>query len=107
MMLQSQLKESQKGLDLLQAKNEELLKIIESQKEENKHLAKSIQEKEEKLLENKQHYDIHSTKLKIGACFQFGYSLFNVLKVKRNNYVSSCWHFRSGRGIRNCEEPSV
>ncbi|NXR49669.1 CCD14 protein, partial [Hippolais icterina] len=65
MMLQSQLKESQKGLDSLQAKNEELLKIIESQKEENKHLAKSIQDKEEELLENKQHYDIHSTKLKI------------------------------------------
>ncbi|NXQ58350.1 CCD14 protein, partial [Anthoscopus minutus] len=65
LMLQSQLKESQKGLDSLQAKNEELLKIIESQKEENKQLAKSIQDKEEELLENKQHYDIHSTKLKI------------------------------------------
>ncbi|NXO77229.1 CCD14 protein, partial [Sitta europaea] len=65
MMLQSQLKESQKGLESLQAKNEELLKIIESQKEENKHLAKGIQDKEEELLENKQHYDIHSTKLKI------------------------------------------
>ncbi|NXI76529.1 CCD14 protein, partial [Rhipidura dahli] len=65
MMLQSQLKESQKGLDSLQAKNEELLKIIESQKEENKHLAKNIHDKEEELLENKQHYDIHSTKLKI------------------------------------------
>ncbi|NWU03282.1 CCD14 protein, partial [Urocynchramus pylzowi] len=65
MMLQSQLKESQKGLDSLQAKNEELLKIIESQKEENKRLAKCIQDKEEELLENKQHYDIHSTKLKI------------------------------------------
>ncbi|XP_048165939.1 coiled-coil domain-containing protein 14 isoform X1 [Corvus hawaiiensis] len=65
MMLQSQLKESQKGLDSLQAKNEELLKIIESQKEENKHLAKGFHDKEEELLENKQHYDIHSTKLKI------------------------------------------
>ncbi|NWX44997.1 CCD14 protein, partial [Steatornis caripensis] len=65
MMLQSQLKESLKGLESLQAKNEELLKIIESQKEESKHLAKDIQDKEEELLENKQHYDIHSTKLKI------------------------------------------
>ncbi|KAM9380253.1 coiled-coil domain-containing protein 14 [Phaethornis superciliosus] len=64
-MLQSQLQESLKGLESLQAKNEELLKIIESQKEENKHLAKDIQSKEEELLENKQHYDIHSTKLKI------------------------------------------
>ncbi|NWI23549.1 CCD14 protein, partial [Sula dactylatra] len=51
MMLQSQLKESLKGLESLQAKNEELLKIIEN--------------KEEELLENKQHYGIHSTKLKI------------------------------------------
>lgn len=107
MMLQSQLKESQKGLDSLQAKNEELLKIIETQKEENKHLAKVIQDKEEELLENKQHNDIHSTKLKIGTCFQFGYSLFSILKIKGNNYVSSYCHFRSGGGIRNCEEPSV
>ncbi|NWI87304.1 CCD14 protein, partial [Pitta sordida] len=65
MILQGQLKESQKGLDSLQAKNEELLKIIESQKEENKHLAKVIQDKEEELLENKQRHDIHSTKLKM------------------------------------------
>ncbi|NXI55888.1 CCD14 protein, partial [Chloroceryle aenea] len=64
-MLQSQLKESLKGLESLQAKNEELLKIIENQKDENKHLAKDIQVKEEELLENKQHYDICSTKLKI------------------------------------------
>ncbi|XP_068543618.1 coiled-coil domain-containing protein 14-like isoform X2 [Anas acuta] len=65
MMLQTQLKESLKGLESLQAKNEELLKIIENQKEENKHLAKDIQDKEKELLENKQQYDIHSTKLKI------------------------------------------
>ncbi|XP_074767312.1 coiled-coil domain-containing protein 14 isoform X3 [Athene noctua] len=65
MMLQSHLKESLKGLESLQAKNEELLKVIESQKGENKHLAKDIQDKEQELLENKQHYDIHSTKLKI------------------------------------------
>ncbi|KAM9548669.1 coiled-coil domain-containing protein 14 isoform 2-T2 [Guaruba guarouba] len=65
MMLQSQLKASLKGLESLQAKNEELFKIIESQKEENKRLAKKIQDKEVELLENKQHYDIHSTRLKI------------------------------------------
>ncbi|NXL93379.1 CCD14 protein, partial [Alectura lathami] len=65
MMLQTQLKESLKGLESLQAKNEELLKVIESQKEENRHLAKDIQDKEKNLLENKQQYDIHSTKLRI------------------------------------------
>ncbi|XP_010219507.1 PREDICTED: coiled-coil domain-containing protein 14 [Tinamus guttatus] len=65
MMLQSQLKESLKGLESLQAKNEELFKIIEKQKEENKHVAKSIQEKDIELLENKQQYDIHTTKLRI------------------------------------------
>ncbi|NXI42079.1 CCD14 protein, partial [Galbula dea] len=64
-MLQSQLTESLKGLESLQAKNEELLNIIESQKEENKRLAKDIQDKEEELLGNKQRYNIHSTKLKI------------------------------------------
>ncbi|NWH60621.1 CCD14 protein, partial [Geococcyx californianus] len=64
-VLQSQLKESLKDLESLQAKNEELLKIIDSQKEENKHLAKCIHDKKEELLENKQHYDIHSTKLRI------------------------------------------
>ncbi|XP_030909329.1 coiled-coil domain-containing protein 14 isoform X2 [Melopsittacus undulatus] len=64
-MLQSQLKESLKGLESLQVKNEELFKIIESQKEENKRLAKNIQDKEVELLENKQHYDINSTRLKI------------------------------------------
>ncbi|XP_065606540.1 coiled-coil domain-containing protein 14 [Cyrtonyx montezumae] len=64
-MLQTQLKESLKGLESLQAKNEELLKVIRSQKEENKCLAKDIQDKENELLENKQQFDIHSTKLKI------------------------------------------
>ncbi|XP_053926465.1 coiled-coil domain-containing protein 14 isoform X2 [Cuculus canorus] len=64
-MLQSQLKESLKGLESLQAKNEELLKIIGNQKEENRRLAKDIHDKKEELLENKQHYDIHSTKLRI------------------------------------------
>ncbi|XP_069717553.1 coiled-coil domain-containing protein 14 isoform X2 [Phaenicophaeus curvirostris] len=64
-MLQSQLKESVKGLESLQAKNEELLKIIGNQKEENKRLAKDIHDKKEELLENKQHYDIHSTRLRI------------------------------------------
>ncbi|XP_035186742.1 coiled-coil domain-containing protein 14 isoform X2 [Oxyura jamaicensis] len=65
MMLQTQLQESLKGLESLQAKNEELLKIIENQKEENKHLVRDIQDKENELLENKQQYDIHSTKLKL------------------------------------------
>ncbi|XP_030436231.1 coiled-coil domain-containing protein 14 [Gopherus evgoodei] len=63
--LQSQLKESLKGLESLHNKNEELLKIIENQKEENKQFAKVIQEKDKELLENKQQYDIEATKLKI------------------------------------------
>ncbi|KAM9123340.1 LOW QUALITY PROTEIN: coiled-coil domain-containing protein 14 [Pangshura tecta] len=65
MTLQSQLKESLKGLESLHNKNEELLKIIENQKEENKQFAKVIQEKDKELLENKQQYDIEATKLKI------------------------------------------
>ncbi|XP_067405723.1 coiled-coil domain-containing protein 14 isoform X2 [Emydura macquarii macquarii] len=65
MSLQSQLKESLKGLESLHSKNEELLKIIENQKEENKQFAKVIQDKDKELLENKQQYDIEATKLKI------------------------------------------
>ncbi|XP_074857791.1 coiled-coil domain-containing protein 14 isoform X2 [Carettochelys insculpta] len=65
MTLQNQLKESLKGLESLHNKNEELLKIIENQKEENKQFARVIQEKDRALLENKQHYDIETTKLKI------------------------------------------
>ncbi|XP_075789249.1 coiled-coil domain-containing protein 14 isoform X1 [Pelodiscus sinensis] len=63
--LQSQLKESLKGLESLHNKNEELLKVIENQKEENKEFAKLIQEKDREILENKQQHDIETTKLKI------------------------------------------
>ncbi|XP_029461094.1 coiled-coil domain-containing protein 14 isoform X2 [Rhinatrema bivittatum] len=65
MTLQSQLKESQKSLELLQSKNEELLTVIDKQKEENKKFANIIQEKEQELLHSKQQSDIVATKVKI------------------------------------------
>nr|XP_033801588.1 LOW QUALITY PROTEIN: coiled-coil domain-containing protein 14 [Geotrypetes seraphini] len=65
MTLQSQLNESQKSLELLQSKNEELLKVINEQKVENKKLVNVIQEKEQELLHNKQQSDIDATKVKI------------------------------------------
>ncbi|XP_032074290.1 coiled-coil domain-containing protein 14 isoform X2 [Thamnophis elegans] len=67
MTLQSQLNESMRSIELLQDKNEEFIKILENQKEENKRLTRQIHEKEQELLEKKQQRDIDSTKLKIEA----------------------------------------
>lgn len=64
--LQNQLQESLKSQELLQSKNEELLKVIENQKDENKKFAGIFKEKEQTLLENKQQFDIETTRIKIG-----------------------------------------
>ncbi|XP_077623747.1 coiled-coil domain-containing protein 14 isoform X1 [Crocuta crocuta] len=63
--LQNQLQESLKSQELLQSKNEELLKVIENQKDENKKFAGIFKEKEQTLLENKQQFDIETTRIKI------------------------------------------
>nr|XP_030714495.1 coiled-coil domain-containing protein 14 isoform X4 [Globicephala melas] len=63
--LQNQLQESLKSQELLQSKNEELLKVIESQKDENKKFAGIFKEKDQTLLENKQQFDIETTRMKI------------------------------------------
>ncbi|XP_066490947.1 coiled-coil domain-containing protein 14 [Tiliqua scincoides] len=65
--LQSQLNESMKSIELLQNKNEELIKILEDQKEENKSLTATIHQREQELLGKRQQYDIDSTKLKLEA----------------------------------------
>ncbi|XP_060054237.1 coiled-coil domain-containing protein 14 isoform X2 [Erinaceus europaeus] len=49
--LQNQLQESLKSQELLQRKNEELLKVIENQKDENKKFADVFKEKDQTLLE--------------------------------------------------------
>ena len=66
--LQNQLQESLKSQELLQSKNEELLKVIENQKDENKKIAGIFKEKDQTLLENKQQFDIETTRMKIGMC---------------------------------------
>nr|XP_058151660.1 coiled-coil domain-containing protein 14 isoform X3 [Dasypus novemcinctus] len=63
--LQNQLQESLKSQELLQSKNEELLKVIEKQKDENKKFASIFKEKDETILENKQQFDIETTRMKI------------------------------------------
>ncbi|XP_034515499.1 coiled-coil domain-containing protein 14 [Ailuropoda melanoleuca] len=63
--LQNQLQESLKSQELLQSKNEELLKVIENQKDENKKFASIFKEKDQTLLENKQQFDIETTRIKI------------------------------------------
>ncbi|XP_042638055.1 coiled-coil domain-containing protein 14 [Orycteropus afer afer] len=65
MSLQNQLQESLKSQELLQSKNEELLKVIENQKDENKKFASIFKEKDQTILENKQQFDIESTRMKI------------------------------------------
>ncbi|XP_031536245.2 coiled-coil domain-containing protein 14 isoform X2 [Vicugna pacos] len=63
--LQNQLQESLKSQELLQSKNEELLKVIENQKDENRKFAGIFKEKDQTLLENKQQFDIETTRMKI------------------------------------------
>lgn len=63
--LQSQLSQSQKSLEFLQGKNEELLKVINNQKEENKKIGKAIHEREQELLQSKQQAEIEAAKVKI------------------------------------------
>ncbi|XP_066203650.1 coiled-coil domain-containing protein 14 isoform X2 [Saccopteryx leptura] len=65
MSLQNQLQESLKSQELLQSKNEELLKVIENQKDENKKFAGIFKEKDQTILENKQQFDIETTRIKI------------------------------------------
>ncbi|XP_055481093.1 coiled-coil domain-containing protein 14 isoform X3 [Psammomys obesus] len=65
MSLQNQLQESLKSQELLQSKNEELLKVIENQRDENKKFTILFKDKEETLLQNKQQFDIEMTRVKI------------------------------------------
>lgn len=63
--LQNQLQESLKSQELLQSKNEELLKVIENQKDETKKFADIFKEKDQTILDNKQQFDIETTRIKI------------------------------------------
>ncbi|XP_062961930.1 coiled-coil domain-containing protein 14 isoform X2 [Cynocephalus volans] len=63
--LQNQLQESLKSQELLQNKNEELLKVIKNQKEENKKFTNIFKDKDQTILENKQQFDIEITRIKI------------------------------------------
>ncbi|KAM6161951.1 coiled-coil domain-containing protein 14 [Erethizon dorsatum] len=65
MSLQNQLQESLKSQELLQNKNEELLKVIENQKDENKKFTNIFKDKDQTLLENKQQFDIEITRVKL------------------------------------------
>ncbi|XP_044525098.1 coiled-coil domain-containing protein 14 [Gracilinanus agilis] len=65
MSLQTQLKESLRNQKLMKTKNEKLLKVIENQKEEYKKCIKLFQEQDKKVLENKQHFEMETTKIKM------------------------------------------
>ncbi|XP_048455530.1 coiled-coil domain-containing protein 14 isoform X2 [Rhincodon typus] len=63
--LQAQLAESVKGLESLQKENEELLTVIDKQREENKQLLKLVQGKEQDLFEKSQQCEMDTTRVKI------------------------------------------
>ncbi|XP_045143515.1 coiled-coil domain-containing protein 14 isoform X2 [Echinops telfairi] len=63
--LQNQLQESLQSQEFLQRKNEELLNVIENQTGENKKFATIFKEKDQTILENKQQFDIETTRMKI------------------------------------------
>lgn len=73
MSLQNQLEESLKSQELLQSKNEELLKVIENQKDENKKFTSIFKDKDQTILENKQQHDIEITRIKIGMYLDNSY----------------------------------
>ncbi|XP_036603389.1 coiled-coil domain-containing protein 14 isoform X2 [Trichosurus vulpecula] len=65
MSLHTQLKESLSNQKLLKSKNDKLLKVIESQKEEYKKYVKMFQEKDKKIFDNKKHFEMEIAKIKI------------------------------------------
>ncbi|XP_064420010.1 coiled-coil domain-containing protein 14 [Latimeria chalumnae] len=64
MMLQTQVKESEKGLEQLRKKDEELLQVMDGQKEENKRLLKLIQEKEQELVQGRQQCEMDTVRVR-------------------------------------------
>ncbi|XP_016014870.2 coiled-coil domain-containing protein 14 isoform X4 [Rousettus aegyptiacus] len=88
--LQNQLQESLKSQELLQSKNEELLKVIENQKDENKKFADIFKEKDQTILDNKQQFDIETTRIKIEleeALVNVKSSQFKLEAAKKENQI--------------------
>ncbi|XP_072331688.1 coiled-coil domain-containing protein 14 isoform X3 [Scyliorhinus torazame] len=65
MTLQAQLRESLKGLETLQKKNEELLNVIDKQREGNKQLLRLVQGKEKDLFQKSQQCEMDTTRVKM------------------------------------------
>ncbi|XP_068921060.1 coiled-coil domain-containing protein 14 isoform X2 [Petaurus breviceps papuanus] len=65
MSLQTQLKESLRNQKLLKSKNDKLLNVIESQKQEYKKYVRMFQEKDKKIFQNKKHFEMETAKIKI------------------------------------------
>ncbi|XP_054985382.1 coiled-coil domain-containing protein 14 [Sorex araneus] len=88
--LQNQLEESLKSQELLQNKNEELLKVIENQKDENRKIAGLFKKKDHILLENKQQFDIEMTRMKIEleeALVNLKSSQFKLEAMEKENQI--------------------
>ncbi|XP_062906191.1 coiled-coil domain-containing protein 14 isoform X3 [Mobula hypostoma] len=63
--LHTQLRESLKELESLQRKNEELLNVISSQREQNKQLLRQMQGKEQDLFQSRQQCEMDTTRVKM------------------------------------------
>lgn len=63
--LQAQLRESLKGLESLQKKNEELLNVISSQREQNNQLLRQMQGKEQDLFQSRQQCEMDTSRVKM------------------------------------------
>ncbi|XP_053421241.1 coiled-coil domain-containing protein 14 [Nycticebus coucang] len=90
LLLQNQLQESLKSQELLQSKNEELLKVIENQKNESIQFSNMFKDKEQIILENKQQFDIEMTKIKIEleeALVNMKSSQFKLETAKKENQI--------------------
>lgn len=64
--LQAQLRESLKGLESLQKKNEELLNVISSQREQNNQFLRQVQGKEQDLFQSRQQCEMDTSRVKMG-----------------------------------------
>ncbi|KAM9582750.1 coiled-coil domain-containing protein 14 isoform 2-T2 [Trichechus inunguis] len=88
--LQNRLQESLETQESLQRKNEELLKVIENQEDENKKFASIFKEKNQTILENKQQFDIETTRMKIEleeALVSVNSSQFKLEAAEKENQI--------------------
>ncbi|MBN3323960.1 CCD14 protein, partial [Atractosteus spatula] len=90
MTLQSKLQESQKGFEALQKRNEELVQIIEVQRQEKSLLLKTIENKDKELQERRQTCEVDTARVKMDvdeALSQMKSFQFKLEASEKENHV--------------------